>query len=138
MTVEQAVRDRLLASPSVTALVAQRVYQLVLPQKPTLPAIRVQLVDEPTTHHLRGVDGSRASLVQVDAFVAESSGYGTCVALADAIDAALNGAQFNGAGSPAVTVRGAFRGGRTPFHVSGELRQVRIMQDYTVVHEAVN
>ena len=54
MTISDAVCHRLRDDAGVNAFVASRVYQLKLPQQPTLPAIRVQLISEPSVYHLRG------------------------------------------------------------------------------------
>jgi len=66
MTITEAVCQRLLTADAVQAWVGPRVYQLKLPQQPTLPAIRVQLVAEPAAYHLRGVIDVWDALVQVD------------------------------------------------------------------------
>lgn len=132
MTVEEAVANHLAATSSVEAIVGERVYQLLLPQSPTYPAVRVQLVDEPGTPHLRGQDGLTRARVQVDGFV-ESSGadpYAAATALGDAIDAALTGAGFSVGGARQIT--GAHRMLRQVFYEAAELRLVRVLQDFVV------
>ena len=136
MTVEEAVIDRLVTTAGVTALVGTRVYQFVLPQKPTLPAIRVQLVSDPRSYHLRGVNGLERSRVQVDAYAAVTSGsdpYASAEAVADAIDTALSGVAFETSDSPSSrAVTASFRITRMPIYESEELRQVRMLQDFDV------
>jgi hypothetical protein len=138
MSVESAVRARLVGDAGVNAIVSGRVYQLVLPQKPTLPAVRVQLIDEPSDYHLRGPNGLHRARVQTDAYTTEAEGYSACVSLADAIDDALSGDIFSDGNSPSVNVVGCFRESRRTVYEPGELRLVRIMQDYTVWHELTN
>lgn len=135
MTVEQAVRERLVGDSAVAALVGARVYQLKLPQKPTLPAVRVQLIDEPLFYHLRGGSRLIRSRVQTDCYVngEPSTAYAAVTALADAVDAALSACVFKAGGSPAeISVEGVFRQSRGPGYEADELRLARVMQDYIV------
>lgn len=134
MSVEKVVRDRLVSA----GVASGRVYQLTLPQKPVLPAVRVQLVDQPVRYHLRGKDGLYRSVIQTDVFVTEGSGYSACATLADAIDASLSGSVFSDGGSPQeLSVVAVFRESRRPMFEAGELRLIRIMQDYEVWHRMV-
>lgn len=136
MTAEEAICAQLLATAGVTALVSTRVYQLRLPQGPTLPAVRVQAIGAVDFYHLRGGDVTERARVQTDAYAAESSGvdpYAQAVAVAEAIHAALNGQRFLVNDSPAsLQVTGVFRAGRQAFYEPEELRTVRIMQDWIV------
>jgi hypothetical protein len=134
VTEEEAVCERLLSTAGVTALVGTRVYQLKLPQRPTLPAIRVQLINSTEPYHLRGGSAWHQVLIQTDAVAEESAGdpYATAVAIADAIHLSLSGQRFD-LGSPVtLEITGMFRQSRVPMYESAELRQVRIMQDYLV------
>lgn len=141
MTPEQAVVQRLLELPAVVALVASRVYQLKLPQSPTLPAIRVQLISEPTSYHLRGGSGMYRSRIQIDAYAAERSGadpYGAAVDVADAIHgddagAGLSAWQGNtGSSPPSLRIHACMRVDRQVGYDAEELREVRVRQDYLV------
>lgn len=133
MTVENALASRLIAAGPVVALVGTRVWVLKLPQNPVMPAVRVQLISEPREYHLRGDQDARRARVQIDAFTAESTGgdpYAAATILADAIEAAVV------TGSPytqgTVKVLGCFRDNRVPVYEAGELRLVRVMQDFIV------
>lgn len=119
------------------ALAGGRVYQLKLPQRPILPAIRVQLISDGTGYHLRGEDRARRSRVQVDVYVAdEGDAYTTAEALADEAHSMLVGEPFavSDGGSPEESLRvtGAFRAARRALYEADELRLVRIQQDYIV------
>jgi hypothetical protein len=134
---EVAIATRLAADAAVAALVAARIYQLKLPQNPTLPAIRVQLISDALSYHLRGEEGIRRSRVQVDVYVADAGdAYAAAEQLAEAVHAALSGARFtlSDGGSPAstATVTGVFREARGTLYEAEELRLVRIQQDYSV------
>lgn len=134
MTVEEAVASRLAADADVAAVVSTRVYQLLLPQSPTYPAVRVLLVDEPGTPHLRGQDELTRARVQVDVFVAATGTdpYADAADLADAINDALTGPPFM-AGSPvARQVTGVHRQNRLVLYEAEELRLVRVSQDFIV------
>ena len=137
MRVEEVVRARLLASAGVSSLVGTRIYQLLLQQGVTYPAIRVQLISEPRDYHLRGADGSVRSRVQIDAYAQATSGvdpYDVAGDIADAVREALTGvAPFEDGGSPAeLLVTGAFVDSRRVLYEPDELRVVRVSQDVIV------
>lgn len=141
MTVEVLISHRLIADAGVTALVAGRVYLLMLPPDPTLPAIRVQVIDEPQGSHLRGLQDLTRARVQVDAFADEESAdpYGEVAAISEAVDSALiNGLSWT-AGSPA-SRRMVFveRIDRRSMYEGEELRQTRMMSDYYAWSTPVN
>lgn len=138
MSPELAVAERIGDIPAVTALVSDRIYVEKLPQKPTYPAVLVQLVHEPSIYHLRGGLRDRAR-VQVDAYAAEASGvdaYGQAIALADAIHGDDAGSGLSGwagsIGAGAVDVHGILRIERTREYEPDELRLYRQRQDYWV------
>lgn len=142
MTGELVVAKRLLATSAVTAIVVARIYKLVLPQSPTLPAIVVQVVDDPMSYHLRGTQRLCRTRVQVDAYVSEVPT--TAVpdpgsklsALETAIDTALSGKVFT-VGSPVeASVKLVTREDRKNMRDADELRQLRTMLDYVVWWQA--
>jgi hypothetical protein len=107
-----------------------------LPQRPTLPAIRVQLIAEPSRYHLRGVVNAWEGLVQVDAYANEFDAafpdpYAQVEQLATAIDGALSGRQMT---VGPIKILGCFRGARTSLYEPGELRLARILQEYRCVY----
>lgn len=137
MTPEEAIREHLVDAAAVAALVGTRVYQLVLPQGATLPALRVQLIGTTDFMHLRGGSGVLGrSRIQVDAYAAEASGvdpYAQAQALADVVQDALDGQVFTvSASQESLKITGVFRRNRLPMYEPDELRQVRIVQDYIV------
>jgi hypothetical protein len=131
------VRTRLLACAPVTALVSTRVYALVIPEQPTLPAIRVQRISQDQPMHLRGPIGMYTARVQVDSIA-------TTKAAADALDAAVLG---NCLGSEATGLGGWYGtisstrvhaikpAGVRESYEAGALRQYKIMRDFEVVFE---
>lgn len=139
MTVEQAIVEWLLADPTVAGIVGTRGYQLQLPQSPTYPAFRVQMIGHPRIYHLRGGIILSNARIQVDAFADITSGgdpYAAVADLADAIDAALAGRKFTAGGTPpGIRVTGSFRIDRRPLDEPGEITVVRMLQDYSVWSE---
>lgn len=136
MTPEEAVLNRIVG---LSTSAGARVYQLRLPQHATLPAVRVQVIDDLDTYHLRGGAGLKRARVQVDAFAQESSGgdpYEAAQALADEINGDDAGSGLSGymgsEGSPGFDIAAIFRVFRRSSYESEELRQVRIQQDYEV------
>lgn len=135
MTPEAAILARIVA---LNTSAGARVYQLKLPQSPTLPAVRVQLVDDLTQAHLRGGGSNlRVARVQVDAYAREGSGTDP---YAEATDLA---AEITGddAGSGLSGFRGTVSGmaiesvqviDRQAMYEAEELRLVRVRQDFSV------
>ena len=141
MTVEQAVVEHLLADAAVAAIVGARGYQLRLPQSPTYPAFRVQMIGEPKIYQLRGGVNLWNSRIQTDAFADVTSGgdpYAAAADLADAIDDALAGRKFTDGGTPPdIQVDVSKRIDRRPLDEPGEIGVVRMLQDYSVWARAV-
>jgi hypothetical protein len=136
VTLTAAIRTRLLAQSALTALVGTRVYALVIPQQPTLPAIRLQQIGRDEPMHLRGPVTVFRARLQVDAIAYSKE-------TADAVDAAIDG---DGLGPDATGLKG-WTGeiGSPPFAVKAilpadvremyhpeELKQYRISRDYFV------
>jgi hypothetical protein len=139
MTITDAVSLRLRDDVGVSIHVVGRVYQLKLPQQPTLPAVLVWLVTEPATYHLRGTSLTTA-LVQVDSFaheydVVHPDPCDTAWLVADAVDTALSGAKWTTA---PISVQGCFRNDRRQIYAADELRIVHIMQDYRITYQTAN
>lgn len=143
MTVEEAIRARILDCPAVTALVSTRVYTVKLPQRPTLPAVRVAVVNDPRGQHLRGPNGARRGRVQVDAYADEASGTdpnAAANAVASAIEGDGLGENASGVfgwkgsiGSPPFEVMNVYHAaGRRVEYEAAERREVRVMLDYYV------
>jgi hypothetical protein len=141
MSPEEVVRERLVQTGAVTAIVSARIYQLKIPQNATFPAVRVQEIDEPSMYHLRGENGLTAARVQVDCFVKEDSSgdpYGTLRTLANATHDALSAQTFMNVGSPTEReVAACFRQNRRVMYEGDELRLLRMLQDYIVWSRAV-
>lgn len=135
---------RLLALTALTALVSTRIYLDKLRQDPTYPCVRVTLVSEQTTYHLRGGDGLQWARVQVDAYAREVSGvdpYALVAAVAAAVHgdeagSGLSGWSGNIGGSPAFQIGGIFRVDRQRYYDPEELRVVTMSQDYRVSFRA--
>lgn len=136
MTLAVAIQARLLTQAALTALVSSRIYTLLLPPQPTLPAVRIQPIDVDESVLLKGPIDVRRARVQIDS-VAES------LKTAEQVDAAVHG---DGLGTGATGLSG-WRGdvGSPPFTIqavlpldvrqlfdAAELRQFRVSRDYFV------
>lgn len=133
MTPSAAVKARLLAVSEVTTLVGSRIYVDLLPQKPTLPAIRIQRIDEIEEAHLRGARAMRRARVQVDAVALSLE---TATAVSDALHGDGAGAALSGwegeLGSPAQQVMAVLPIDTRSDYEGDELRQWRVSRDYFV------
>lgn len=143
MTVEEAVYTRVAALAAVITLAGTRVYLDKLPQSPTYPAIRVQLIDDPASFHLRGPDGLSRARVQVDHYVDEAASGSDPYAAVEALEAATRGdgkgteatglsGWIGSVGSPPFVVRGCFRTNRLRRYDPDELRVLTMSTDYIV------
>jgi len=144
VTPELAICERLLATSAVTAIVSQRIYEMVLPQSPTLSLVLVQLIADPRNYHLRGPSTLSRTRIQVDAYVPERAVSITddpgakLNTLADAIDGSLNGQTFTVGDPVSMRVTGVFQEDRRKLREPDELRYLRVMLDYIVWTQTVS
>ena len=139
MTLVEALQDRLIATPAVTAYTNSRIYALKFPQSLTAPALRLFEVDRVSDMQLRGDVAMRRARVQIDSVEAETHGpdpYDTAHALADAVRGDLS------TGTPTGLV--GFRGDLGGIQIAGilgveerevydaETHLIRVEQDYLV------
>lgn len=85
MTIEAAIRQYLLANPNIMALIAGRLYPMVLPQPPTLPAVTYSRVSRSAVRDLTGV----AYWISRFQFSCWAKKYGDAKAVAQAVRQAL-------------------------------------------------
>lgn len=140
MTIEAELRSYLAGVVGVTSLVSTRIYQLIAPQHPTYPLIRLQEVDEFELYHLTAQTGLRRARIQFDSYVdaRTSDPYTSVTDIGDAIHAALNATLISTLGSsPAFRVRGIFLQDRSTLYEAEELRLVRERRDYAVQYAPV-
>jgi hypothetical protein len=134
MSAAVAVITRLEAVAAVTAIVSSRIYQGVIPQDATFPAIRAQRISEDEPMHLRGASSMFRTRVQVDSVSNATDPIGQATAL----DALVHG---DGSGSSLVGWKG--EAGSVQVHAvlpiavreqfdAEELRQYRVMRDLHV------
>jgi len=127
VTVETDIRTRIVADGTISGLVATRVYPLVLPQKPTYPAIRYGRISGPRSQLLDGPSEWGFARVEYDSWATSYTGAQT---LAAAVRSSLNG--FIGTLSGrSVVIR--LENERDDFEEADEL--YRVIQDYIVLHE---
>lgn len=133
MDVIVTLRERILDLAAVTALVGSRVYVQILPQRPTLPAVRLQKIDEQQGMQFRGVIGMARARVQVDAV---STTREASLAIDQAIAGAGDASGLLGwrgtAGSPSVEIVGIFPVNVTEQYDAEDLNQFKVIRDYFV------
>jgi hypothetical protein len=137
MSAALAVVRRLELIGAVTAIVQSRIYQVKLPQKPVLPAIRVQRIGTDEFMHLRGVNRLMRARVQVDSVASEAYAADPVTA-STALDAALhgtgNGTALGGWRGTVggITVTGILPAGLREGYDAQQLEQFKVMRDYYV------
>lgn len=128
MTIDEALFTRLSTHAGVAALVATRIYPILMPQNTTLPAITKQRISGPRVQSLVGSSGLAYPRYQVDAW---ASTYDGAKAVADQVRAALDG--FRGYVG---TVRiGGIRLIGDQELYEEETRTHRVSQDFSVWHD---
>ena len=135
MSIEAEIRNYLAGVGGVTALVSTRIYQLVSPQHPTYPLIRIQEIDEFERQHLTAPAGLFRTRLQIDAYVDARTPdpYTAATAIGDAVHAALAATVSGTLGSsPALVIGGIFLQDRAAGYEAEELRLIRERRDYTV------
>jgi hypothetical protein len=128
------VISRLESIAAVTALVSTRIYGGVLPQSPTLPAIRVQDIGEVRAQHLRGSDGVVRQRVQIDSVAAGGNPVTTAQAVDTAIVGDASGSALLGFKGTAggVVIHNVEPGTKREVYDAEELRQYRVIRDVIV------
>lgn len=86
MSMETALRSRLLASEALAAIVGTKVDWMVRPQRDALPGVTLQIVTDERTQNFSGFDGMQPGYVQIDPW---SATYAEAVAMKEAIIAAV-------------------------------------------------
>ena len=89
MNVEASVLAILKASPALSGLVSGRIYALILPETPILPAVTYQRISEVPDSTLDGPGTFTEVRLQLDCW--SSTSHAEACAIADAIASALNG-----------------------------------------------
>jgi hypothetical protein len=127
MTIETELRARLAADATVAGLVVARIYPIVLPQKPTYPAITYSKVSGERLHTLAGAAGRAMPRISISAW--SDVGYASVQTLAAAIRASLDG--FNGTLTTIQT--NIILDNEIDFY-EDDTRVYRILQDYRLSH----
>lgn len=101
---ESKVYARLTASTALAAIVAGRIWPMVLPQKTRLPAVSFQRVDSDYGPDLEGDGDLLRATIQVDCWALS---YDQAKDMARAVRLAMSGATEAAGGFTAITVDGA-------------------------------
>ena len=90
ITIEEGLKEFLIANAAVNAIISGRIYPNKLPQTVTMPALTYQRIDTPRVHSMdsSGATGTAHPRIQFDCWAAS---YASAKGLADALRGALNG-----------------------------------------------
>jgi hypothetical protein len=134
-----AVRLRILDIDAVTALVASRVYVQILPQRPTLPAIRLQRISDIQGMHLRGAGGKSSARVQCDIVATTRE---AALAILAELDGPGDGSALIGwrgeVGSPGFEIDSIAPANITERFDAEDLTQFKVIRDYFVDYQAMH
>lgn len=119
------LRTFLLADGDISSTVGTRVYPVQLPQNPTLPAIRYNVISSQNYPTTPGTKGLRRPRVQIDAY---ATTYSAAVQLADYIEARLD--SYRGAAGT-TSIQGAFLVNGEDFFDSNQ-KAYAVSRDYFV------
>jgi hypothetical protein len=75
--IEELIYSNLSTATSVTALVVDRIYPLLMPQDPTLPAVTYQRISDNPINSLSGHGGLDNPRIQIDCWATSYSGVKT-------------------------------------------------------------
>lgn len=123
------IRLALLADGPVAALVTDRVYFVKLPQKPTYPAITLELISGDPHNCLNSLPALTWSRVRVNCW---AKTYEAAYGLATAVETALNGQQISVTG---LEVRSVVADGMRDFF-EPNVEAYYATQDYRIWHRA--
>ncbi len=126
MSLETELFTKLEATSGVTTLAGTRLYPVVLPQKPTLPAATLQRISGPRLKHLSGASGWGMARIQIDAW---ATTYLAAQQLAAAIRTALHG--YAG---KLTTLEVAITLENERDDYDDDLKWFRVIQDYLINH----
>jgi len=125
--IEEAISTYLLADSNITNIVSTRIYYLEVPQVPTYPYIRFQIIFDPDLNFYVGTDGSNPR-IQVDC-VADNIDMVTLKLLDKNVRTRLN--DYSGT-MDGIVVNWIERSGANEFR---DEEQIRITRDFIVNYE---
>jgi len=127
--IQQGLRTLLIGDGTISGLIgaagAARCYSVLLPQKPTLPALILTMIDSDPDYTHQNESGIESATFQIDSWADDMSG---TRALAAAVKSKLSG--FEGAAGSEV-IDSAFLTDQNELHDS-ELQAYRIMQQFDI------
>lgn len=128
MIIENAIHSRLSNHSGLSALVAARIYPVVVPQSAAYPCVSYQLITAPRASAMSADTGDVAARYQLNAW---AEGYASARAVAVQIRAALQ--RFSGT-VEGVVIKGIFIQHELDDYNEATKRW-RIIQDYIINHE---
>lgn len=126
MTIETETHARLAANGTISGLVSTRIYPLILPKSPTMPALVYHKVSGPRVHDLDGASGRALPRIQIDSWADTYTG---AQALAAAVRGSLDG--YNGL---LTTIRATFKLDNEIDDYEEDTKLYRVIQDYIISH----
>lgn len=123
--IQQGLRTLLITDGTITGLIGERCYGVLLPQDPTLPALVLTTISDSPDYTHQNASGLEETRFQIDSWAASLSG---ARALAAAVKSKLSG--FEGAAGDE-TIDSAFLTNQQDLH-DLELQAYRVTQDFEI------
>ena len=123
------IRLAILADVAVAALIVDRCYFVKLPQKPTYPAVTIELISGDLNNCLNSLPALTWSRVRVNCW---ATTYEAAYELATAVEAALNGKTISATG---IEVRSVVADGMRDFYEPA-VEAYYVSQDFRIWHRA--
>ena len=128
--IQQGLRTLLIGDATISGLIGAagnaRCYSVLLPQKPTLPALILTPINSDPDYTHQNASGIETVIFQIDSWDSDVSGVRT---LAEAVKSKLSG--FEGAAGGSDTIDSAFLTNQMESHDS-ELQAYRVMQEFQI------
>ncbi|MDE1161925.1 MAG: DUF3168 domain-containing protein [Acidobacteriaceae bacterium] len=127
--IEASIVDLLNTDTTLTSIIAGRIYPVLLPEPPTLPAITLRTLSAVPTYELTGALGMVVTRIE---FTSWANDYATCKTIASAIRNVLD--LFTGILNDGTTVSACLRAGVTVDAFNADARLYGVSVDYKLTH----
>lgn len=128
--IEAAISDLLNTSAPLTSLIAGRIYPIILPETPTLPAVTLQRISQIPMYTLDGALGAASTRLQINVFGDDLQNVSNTEQAIRVVLESYRGTLSNGVVVSSLTITNS----QTMFE--SDARLYYTMTDYLIVHSS--